>query len=163
MLPFESGVIVIISIHTPREGSDALVQALREAFPISIHTPREGSDRKMRRDCQFNRYFNPHSPRGERRKAGKPFILRSLFQSTLPARGATVIMLNTGVRRGISIHTPREGSDYIHKTVDKSLKISIHTPREGSDQIWEFHIKLFRNFNPHSPRGERRSRCTGYR
>ena len=57
---------------------------------ISIHAPRTGSDRG-RADAQLWRwYFNPRSPHGERRSS----ILRDdarldLFQSTLPARGAT--------------------------------------------------------------------------
>ena len=57
----------IISIHTPREGSDKIVQVVCIPTYISIHTPREGSDptegSKMWR-CYGD--FNPHSPRGER-------------------------------------------------------------------------------------------------
>ena len=56
---------------------------------ISIHAPRGGSD------CAFGDMvataldFNPRSPRGER-PLQKPITLKMLiFQSTLPAGGAT--------------------------------------------------------------------------
>ena len=35
------------------------------------------------------------------------------------------------------------------------IQISIHTPREGSDFIHISYFKYVKNFNPHSPRGER--------
>ena len=34
-------------------------------------------------------YFNPHSPRGERQGADGNDVQVKIFQSTLPARGAT--------------------------------------------------------------------------
>ena len=34
---------------------------------------------------------------------------------------------------GISIHAPREGSDYVDEEDYEELGISIHAPREGSD------------------------------
>ena len=83
-------VIPTISIHAPREGSDAAV--LKISIPrgqISIHAPREGSD-------QIRLLLLPPS---------------KVFLSTLPARGATqgaVAHLAVG---SISIHAPREGSD----------------------------------------------------
>ena len=103
-----------ISIHAPREGSDAaalltsgpdheflstlpargatvLAQlVLGAVIRISIHAPREGSDL----------FFLTMS------------FTFPLFLSTLPARGATG--LYSRVRQGlhrISIHAPREGSD----------------------------------------------------
>ena len=56
---------------------------------ISIHAPREGSDIK----------------RNPMRK------IKSLFQSTLPVRGATVHIDHGDGTETISIHAPREGSD----------------------------------------------------
>ena len=58
----------IISIHAPRTGSDAIGSKLLQVQTISIHAPRTGSDFKI-------------------------FTFRTaqiLFQSTLPARGATM-------------------------------------------------------------------------
>ena len=57
---------------------------------ISIHAPRTGSDRPMA----------VQSESGYR------------FQSTLPARGATMILYLPAVGRTISIHAPRTGSDF---------------------------------------------------
>ena len=38
-------------------------------------------------------------------------IIENLFQSTPPARGATMAIGNTFAGAGISIHAPREGGD----------------------------------------------------
>ncbi len=56
-----------------------------------------------------------------------------IFQSTLPARGATFGSGGSSGTIDISIHAPREGSD--RKTTLKIdyRNISIHAPREGSD------------------------------
>ncbi len=81
---------------------------------ISIHAPREGSDNAL------------------------PFRAYALiiFQSTLPARGATFPIVAHRKNHGISIHAPREGSDGescgLHR---RGGLISIHAPREGSDSI----------------------------
>ena len=102
-----------ISIHAPREGSDRLVwEHWREFNGISIHAPREGSDVRYwtmvgwsgrfqsappargatvrdKLGSGGGDYFNPRSPRGERRSDN--------------GAGCT--------KDGISIHAPREGSD----------------------------------------------------
>ena len=56
-------------------------------------------------------YFNPRSPRGERRSYPRP----------------------DGPAVPISIHAPREGSDVALYCIRYSYEISIHAPREGSD------------------------------
>ena len=56
--------------------------------------------------------FNPHSPCGERLALILAFEQCSLFQSTLPMRGATKRVHDTVVNGYvISIHTPHAGSD----------------------------------------------------
>ena len=90
-----SGLLIVrsISIHAPREGSDVIdVRPGLIAPRISIHAPREGSDE-----------LRPLSSSSRRS-----------FQSTLPARGATIYHLakQAGVKF-ISIHAPREGSDCV--------------------------------------------------
>jgi len=62
---------------------------VREERRVSIHAPRAGSDnlREGVMSC------------------------RSEFQSTLPARGATVIFRFRSVCNSVSIHAPRAGSD----------------------------------------------------
>ena len=80
----------IISIHTPLAGSDILVLDFAVRADISIHTPLAGSD-LLHAPCPAHRkYFNPHSPCGERRygKAVEQTVWE--FQSTLPLRGATI-------------------------------------------------------------------------
>ena len=123
-----------ISIHAPREGSDsnAFVQqiaangfqstlpargATRNAGPavraedISIHAPREGSDPLEGLSSYLLGDFNPRSPRGERRRIPGGFWRCWRFQSTLPARGATLSGRPRSRCAWISIHAPREGSD----------------------------------------------------
>ena len=147
-----------ISIHAPREGSDRYLlfrelsnrnfnprsprgERLPLSAPpsscqrISIHAPREGSDQRLPPRMSTSKYFNPRSPRGERLRLSPLCNSRSKFQSTLPARGATVDI-------GILMHP---------------VVISIHAPREGSDIIAILLYMLWRDFNPRSPRGERRS------
>ena len=57
------------------------------------------------------------------------------FQSTLPVRGATGLVIERFPAQSISIHAPREGSDFrLHPAFCTGLfLISIHAPREGSD------------------------------
>ena len=101
---------------------------------ISIHTPLAGSDQQWK---------------PETRKAYR-------FQSTLPLRGATGLPRDAYHLRRISIHTPLAGSDRIAGDVlVERLDISIHTPLAGSDRRCRAVCRLRRNFNPHSPCGER--------
>ena len=146
-----------ISIHAPRTGSDRSYSgacALRTNFnprsphgerqqpqraeiilgDISIHAPRTGSDRYITAD--FNRFahFNPRSPHGERPTL-PPWKRHESrrFQSTLPARGATLADV---------VPVPQ-------------LRISIHAPRTGSDADDKKGLQKHLDFNPRSPHGER--------
>ena len=82
-------------------------------YQISIHAPREGGDaiplRRQRREIEF--------------------------QSTPPARGATVGALMERERvYFISIHAPPRGGRPLRSTLALiSPAISIHAPREGGD------------------------------
>ena len=101
-------------------------------------------------------YFNPRSPRGERpargymSSAGVAISIHAprggsdydtsasdyglaIFQSTLPAGGATTEYSTTLKLAQISIHAPRGGSDAHHGVVAIGEEISIHAPRGGSD------------------------------
>ena len=81
--------IAIISIHAPRTGSDSETSQAVVCRSISIHAPRTGSDIRLARACNIS----------------------ALFQSTLPARGATLQLNFYGQQAYISIHAPRTGSD----------------------------------------------------
>ena len=100
-----------ISIHAPRTGSDIFAPPRFSLCGISIHAPRTGSD------------LIQHPERRPQR-----------FQSTLPARGATVKSIISALMGEISIHAPRTGSDKpALQTKKANLNISIHAPRTGSD------------------------------
>src|SRR5699024_1088093 len=106
---------------------------------ISIHAPREGSDQ----------YPEEELP------------AKTLFLSTLPARGATGALLNQLDILVISIHAPREGSDQLQAAIQTASGISIHAPREGSDRSFGAPLGAGADFYPRSPRGERPA--PGYR
>ena len=79
-----------ISIHAPRTGSDRMAGYKILWANISIHAPRTGSDCNHRDNVSVNQHFNPRSPHGERREFDAYVVYGDIiFQSTLPARGAT--------------------------------------------------------------------------
>ena len=102
----------------------------------------------------------------------------AIFQSTLPSRGATSDGFVLFILILISIHAPLAGSDQIPVQYNLTGKISIHAPLAGSDIIRlhpplpgviSIHAPLAgsdefscgchaydTDFNPRSPRGERR-------
>ena len=151
-----------ISIHAPRTGSDRERRRKNRQHDISIHAPRTGSDAGAEMKYQ-----------------------RDVFQSTLPARGATrVVCRECAVLRGISIHAPRTGSDASARRAPgnscafqstlpargatgqmlrqwRRIVISIHAPRTGSDLPLATTKPIRRNFNPRSPHGERRMSPVG--
>ncbi len=56
-----------------------------------------------------------------------------LFQSTRPARGATLPDRFKTLNPLVSIHAPREGRDGDVLRGLKTVEVSIHAPREGRD------------------------------
>ena len=102
---------------------------------ISIHAPRTGSDRTSPALCHW----------------------RCRFQSTLPARGATVVLpLPVPAAEDFNPRSPHgERRTNAIKRLNHT-NISIHAPRTGSDLARR---RLRRpcsiNFNPRSPHGER--------
>ena len=60
------------------------------------------------------------------------------FQSTRPARGATV-PARMGCRGvSVSIHAPRAGRDGLFRQLHQPIRVSIHAPRAGRDPVrWE--------------------------
>ena len=82
---------------------------------------------------------------------------RLLFQSTLPARGATSVIGVPCASAVISIHAPRTGSDSAAWRHCIRASISIHAPRTGSDGLCCGCCSPCKNFNPRSPHGERRA------
>ena len=122
-----------ISIHAPLTGSDQMEPLRSLRFDISIHAPLTGSDRLSQLTSLIQSDFNPRSPYGERRAYRMPQVIRTVFQSTLPLRGATIIM------------SPRP----------PPRRISIHAPLTGSDSCPRMLLPVITDFNPRSPYGER--------
>ena len=122
-----------ISIHAPRTGSDVRRQPLRRVLRISIHAPRTGSDQSALKRWKGARNFNPRSPHGERQVAALSDSLFGLFQSTLPARGATQFSIYFKFRKEFQSTLPARGATTV-KATRQSTKL---------------------NFNPRSPHGER--------
>ena len=127
-------VILIISIHAPRTGSDC--------WEHTIHfIPRD---------------FNPRSPHGERPRHFLSLMAGVEFQSTLPARGATPNYRHNHIDCDISIHAPRTGSDTKPSTVPRChCRFQSTLPARGATCI-RWGAPLFvAHFNPRSPHGER--------
>ena len=80
--------------------------------------------------------FNPRSPHGERLQRDYHGALDIVFQSTLPARGAT---LQTAAdfqdSRNFNPRSPHGERQYAGGTKACARCISIHAPRTGSDVI----------------------------
>ncbi len=106
-----------------------------------------------------------------------------LFQSTLPARGATwrasaakkrasyfnprsphgerqSVTHAEPITHAISIHAPRTGSDLFRLHLLLVGVISIHAPRTGSDKTAARRTWHGTDFNPRSPHGERQRKVT---
>ena len=99
-----------ISIHAPRGGSDRFTLILFFLWVISIHAPRGGSDTRSVMTGLMKLYFNPRSPRGERRKWDGTFREIPQFQSTLPAGGATIDCIDYYVHSRFQSTLPAGGA-----------------------------------------------------
>ena len=120
----------------PARGATKRRQSCESPHHISIHAPRTGSDKADTRHVGSANNFNPRSPHGERplEKIGtKP---AASFQSTLPARGATLKFGFPALRRIFQSTLPARGA-----TADVSRA-----------------LMAMRYFNPRSPHGERRQK-----
>ena len=169
-----------ISIHAPRMGSDTA--SLRASmtwydfnprsphgerpstpsqyllvFLISIHAPRMGSDPTLSKVPLYADYFNPRSPHGERPDKTVSQAMSKLFQSTLPAWGATLRNIPFSYFVSISIHAPRMGSDvFFSKEEWEKAKFQSTLPAWGATlPEYRRRYTVF-YFNPRSPHGERR-------
>ena len=123
---------------------------------ISIHAPREGGDVPEMVLLTPETYFNPRPPRGGRLRLPHPFIHWTVrFQSTPPARGATLLMKLVLYGTIISIHAPREGGDCIYgRSAYQPGYFNPRPPRGGRPRTVIQTIPR-NNFNPRPPRGGR--------
>ncbi len=167
-----------ISIHAPRGGSDENSCAFADLFSLFQSTLPAGGATKGDRFCEKkNRYFNPRSPRGERRSIAQPVVTnpydfnprsprgerpwcsgmktrRRKFQSTLPAGGATTLaVMSTSPRKNFNPRSPRGERRYNYDPTGHIQFISIHAPRGGSDCFQTAMISLVTWISIHAPRG----------
>ncbi len=164
-----------ISIHAPLAGSDAASSVTigmtvyfnphspcgerpggSDGQPvggaISIHTPLAGSDPAGRRSPSTTSNFNPRSPCGERRSQLRDHRHDSLFQSTLPLRGATgagFSMFLGDVKFQSTL--PLRGATKCPEYIMAKLRISIHAPLAGSDGVEVAQTVVLANISIHAP------------
>ena len=111
-------------------------------------------------------YFNPRSPRGER--LVDKFTTKAIgqFQSTLPARGATSILIkNCATVRNFNPRSPRGERPRPRVPVLGPTRFQSTLPARGATVETARRLHDRHHFNPRSPRGERHSggRATGER
>ena len=110
------------------------LQFLPLIVAISIHAPRVGSDTAWPGRRSGPSHFNPRSPCGERRLDAISSNRWSVFQSTLPVWGATFLVVLSFVKQPhFNPRSPcgeRLGQEAVAVEIDG---ISIHAPRVGSD------------------------------
>ena len=170
---------LLISIHTPLAGSDfSWAEWTPNTTLFQSTLPLRGATRTPTRSRRRGRYFNPHSPCGERLKSLPFAVSVILFQSTLPLRGATRTVRIMRWRFYFNPHSPcgerlityGTVSDYLtfQSTlplrgattlflVIKSLKSLFQStlPLRGATYFPFTCFNVLSNFNPHSPCGER--------
>ncbi len=122
-----------ISIHAPHAGSDPNYPApINYAYNISIHAPHAGSDGRTPRLIRVIT-ISIHAPHAGSDTRAFVRICWSIFQSTLPMRGATAARRCRYHFFKISIHAPHAGSDTQILLCTLRHGISIHAPHAGSD------------------------------
>ena len=145
-----------ISIHAPRTGSDVKYVPIPLDMAISIHAPRTGSDAPPAPGRpETSPYFNPRSPHGERHVTVVLPLGEGVFQSTLPARGAT---RHPHSRRYPQHHfNPRSPHGERPSSSSASLLPAHFNPRSPHGERLRAPCGSFRydDFNPRSPHGER--------
>ena len=149
---------IAISIHAPREGGDCRKNEPHDQRqPISIHAPREGGDTAVTTGLREASNFNPRPPRGGRRlgnnlnswciinfnprppRGGRLLrrvsrLFDKLFQSTPPARGATLIplfILRMILPRFQSTPPARGATSAVGKSTYKNNDFNPRPPRGG--------------------------------
>ena len=148
-------IMILLTFQStlPVGGSDASLLGDTISTVISIHAPHGGSDAGNPFFYKGLTNFNPRSPWGERHRPPYYALYYIIFQSTLPARGATIrtsariVLLSV-----ISIHAPHGGSDSRRAGIVLLTIISIHAPRGGSDKVGEKEM-YGKNISIHAPRG----------
>ena len=144
-----------ISIHAPRTGSDGRAQ--EEGGNAGYFNPR--SPHGERRDDSFSAicsgHFNPRSPHGERLALAMWCVLNHGFQSTLPARGATISRTRSHwLHRRFQSTLPARGATPCTQISPLLDGFQSTLPARGATAVRGDNRRLW-DFNPRSPHGER--------
>ena len=154
--PVSFAVVLIISIHASRGGSDNIKAGDNVAwngFQSTLPAGEATSDINLL--MRFVR-FQSTLPAGEATLLMNPPELDFKFQSTLPAGEATVFIVWFCKTLQFQSTLPAGEATKVHDDVVLVLHISIHASRGGSDcrshlgALWALY------FNPRFPRGKRR-------
>ena len=125
----------LTSIHAPRKRSDHRIMEAGAKRVTSIHAPRKRSDKKIPLKSVNLRDFNPRSPKEERR-----------WGQCKLAEGADT-----------SIHAPRKRSDLSCAVIlGTPQRLQSTLPERGATTKLITKDINFENFNPRSPKEERR-------
>src|ERR1035441_1598113 len=174
-----------VSIHAAREGGDGLHAQAAAFQSVSIHAAREGGDSAQCPHHTQAGCFNPRRPRGRRqqhirlgvtvlavsihaaREGGDARTLRApitntLFQSTPPARAATIHPCAGLLTVAFQSTPPARAATQIESALCVKDAVSIHAAREGGDRQVASFVHFTLCFNPRRPRG-RRHRGLHYR
>ena len=144
---------------------------------ISIHAPRTGSDSYSNFAYARCKNFNPRSPHGERRFRPEPVAptqdisihaprtgsdenkrkrrTAGKFQSTLPARGATIDSLVWVGDTSFQSTLPARGATCASASCDWMATFQSTLPARGATKVTSSLSWQTTDFNPRSPHGER--------
>ena len=104
---------------------------------VSTHAPLAGSDRPPSSWGSCPTCFNPRSPCGERRSGWVDEAGASMFQPTLPLRGATTGTHTISLSEAVSTHAPLAGSDDFIRCLSKGqIMFQPTLPLRGATVAW---------------------------
>ena len=143
------------NLRSPHGERHCIFLSYQSSMAISIHAPRTGSDRAQR----WNRLVEIFQSTLPARGATDLLVAHAMnngFQSTLPARGATATDDPDKQEEWLFQSTlPARGATQCTGSDAAGISISIHAPRTGSDRPRRRKLRDKAHFNPRSPHGER--------
>ena len=111
----------------------------------------------------FDIHFNPRSPHGERQCSTSLISWAVIFQSTLPARGATNCFCNRPCINAFQSTLPARGAT--HRRATRRCCSRYFNPRSPHGErrdLLHCRREPTGHFNPRSPHGERRKAENGH-
>ena len=124
-------------------------------MPVSIHAPRAGRDNGIWEPHCLKMFQSTRPARGAT-LFGVASMGVFVFQSTRPARGATLTAKAIKAAKKFQSTRPARGATLCPGTVGRDGSVSIHAPRAGRDLWAPARMDSLECFNPRAPRGARR-------